>query len=149
MDYTPTTVDLFRAFGATLPSRDALACTVVEQQQALEKKSEVIASQQQRIALLEERVRLMQAQRFGRSSEQSDAQLALFDESPAPADEAPAKPDDKPKKRRTGRKGLSPELPRIPVYLRLSEDEKAGAVETFFVKVKAELDITPAKVQVL
>ena len=47
------------------------------------------------------------------------------------------------------RKGLSADLPRQPVHLYLSEEEKAGASETFFVKVKEELDITPAKVQVL
>jgi hypothetical protein len=33
--------------------------------------------------------------------------------------------------------------------LRLSDEQKQGAIDTFFVTVKEELDITPAKVQVL
>lgn len=151
MECGPRTGDYLGVVSQPLPTRDALLCTVVEQRQTIDKKSEVIVSQQTRIALLEEQVRLLQAKRFGRSSEQSDAQTELFDNDDAPEDEAarPPTPDKPPKKRSTGRKGLSEYLPREPVYLRLSEDEKAGAIDTFFVKVKEELDITPAKVQVL
>jgi transposase len=78
--------------------------------------------------------------------------LPLFDEDESPCEppgEATRPPESTRKKRRGGRKGLSADLPRQTIYLRLSEEEKAGAIETFFVKVKEELDITPAKVQVL
>jgi transposase len=150
MDYGPETAEILRTLGHQLPTRDALLCEVVEQRQIIAKKSEVISAQQKHIALLEERVRLLQAQRFGPSSEKSDGQLALFDEeaeAEAPPVAAP-EPARKEKKRR-GQKGLSPALPREAIYLRLSEEQKAGAMDTFFVKVKEELDITPAKVQVL
>lgn len=123
-----------------------------EQQQIIAQQSTIIAEQQKRIALLEEQIRLLRAKRFGPSSEQSSEQLSLFEDN-APPPEPPAgeipSEESSTKKRRGGRKGLSPDLPRQPIYLYLSDEEKAGAVETFFVKVKEELDIIPAKVQVL
>jgi uncharacterized coiled-coil protein SlyX len=136
--------------GPGFPTSEALRDTLVEQQQQLiEQQSRIIAEQQQRLALLEEQIRLLRAKRFGPSSEQSSGQLPLFDEDLPIVEPAPQPPPSPPKKRRGGRKGLSPDLPRQTIYLRLSDEEKAGAVETFFVKVKEELDITPAKVQVL
>ena len=148
MESSLPTPSWYARSGTSLPPAQALPETVLEQQQIIDQKSQIIAEQQKRIALLEEQIRLLRAKRFGPSSEQSTGQLPLFEEgepSPPPADLPPEPP---PKKRR-GRKGLSPELPRQPVYLYLSDKEKAGASETFFVKVKEELDITPAKVQVL
>ncbi|MFC1367646.1 MAG: IS66 family transposase [gamma proteobacterium symbiont of Phacoides pectinatus] len=47
------------------------------------------------------------------------------------------------------REGFSDKLPRIRVELPLSDEEKAGASNTFFTKVKEELDIIPAKAQVI
>jgi transposase len=55
---------------------------------------------------------------------------------------------NKPKKPRL-RKGFSDSLPRIQKYLRLSDEERQGAIETFFVKIKEELDIITAQVQVI
>lgn len=135
--------------GASLPPPPELSERVLEQQQIIDQKSQIIAEQQKRIALLEEQIRLLRSKRFGPSSEQSTEQVPLFEDAelPEPPSADPA-PEPPPKKRR-GRKGLSPDLPRQPVYLYLSDQEKAGASETFFVKVKEELDITPAKVQVL
>ena len=151
MEMSSHTSELLRILGRELPTRDALACAVVEQRQTIEKKSEVIAAQQQQIALLEERVRLLQAQRYGRSSEQSDEQLSLFDD-PMATDALPALDSEakgKKKKRGSGRQGFAADIPRQPVYLTLDESQKAGAIDTFFVKVKEELDITRATVQVL
>jgi uncharacterized coiled-coil protein SlyX len=120
-----------------LPTPDALRDPLIKQQQQLiEQQSRIIAEQQKRLALLEEQIRLLRAKRFGPSSEQSSAQLPLFDEDPPPPEPAPPPPPSPPKKRRGGRKGLSPDLPRQTIYLRLSDEQKAGALETFFVKVK-------------
>ncbi|WP_459874174.1 transposase, partial [Endothiovibrio diazotrophicus] len=47
------------------------------------------------------------------------------------------------------RAGFSEKLPRVRIELPLSEEEKAGASSTFFTKVKEELDIVPARAQVL
>ena len=157
MEFTPSTAELFRAFGAELPSRDALLTTVIEQQQTLTaqqqrlaQNDEVMASQRQHIALLEEKLRLMRAQRFGRSSEQSDAQQSLFADDTPPLPPPPESPPALRKKpcRRNG-KGFAASIPREAVYLRLSEEQKRGSRETFFVKVKEELDIEPAKVRVI
>ena len=137
--------------GGTLPTPDALMIEVLEQRQLIDKKTEVIDAQQKRIALLEARIRLLQTQKYGRSSEQSDDQLDLFEpQSPPPS--LPPVSDKAARgqgKKCQGRKGFSPDIPREPIYLHLSDAEKAGAVDTFFVKTKEELDITPAKVQVL
>lgn len=150
MEYTPSTTELFRAFGAELPSRDALLTTVIEQQQRLSHNDEVMTSQRQQIALLEEKLRLLRAQRFGRSSEQSDAQQALFaDDTPPPPSPTEPSPSPRKKPRRGNGKGFSASIPREEVYLRLSEEQKRGAHETFFVKIKEELDIEPAKVRVI
>ena len=55
--------------------------------------------------------------------------------------------DDKNKK--TGRKPFDKKIPRHQVFAYLSDEDKAGAINTFFVKVREELDIVPAKVQIL
>jgi transposase len=141
---------LLRTIARQLPSADAMLYALAEQRQALAQHEEVIAAQRQHIALLEAQLRLLRAQRFGRRSEQRDeTQLSLFesDEADTPIPAPPPKADAP--RRRGRRRGFAPELPREAVYLYLSEAEKAGAQETFFVKVKEELDITPAKVRVL
>ena len=96
--------------GPSLPTPEALRETLVEQQQLIARKSEIIAEQQKRIALLEEQIRLLRAKRFGPSSEQSSGQRALFDEDETPAQGpaiAPPETESTRKKRRGGRKGLS------------------------------------------
>ena len=47
-----------------------------------------------------------------------------------------------------GRQPLSPSLPRYQERVELTDEEKAGAIDTFFTKVREELDIIPAKVRV-
>jgi transposase len=136
--------------------------------QAVELKSEVIASLKQRIELLEEALRLSKIKRFAPSSEQS-GQMSLFDDAEVEAtvefetatDEAvdeieaieagvasetsePSQPKQKP-----GRKPFAANLPRVQIFITLSDEEKAGAITTFFTKVKEELDIIPAQVRVL
>jgi len=100
--------------------------------------------------------------RYGKSSEKNvlqedwlaDEAERFADGEPDPedgeiaADEA-AEPSDKPKPRKGRGKGFSKDLPRIKKYLELSEAERTNALETFFVKVKEELDIIPARVQVI
>jgi transposase len=55
---------------------------------------------------------------------------------------------DEPKGKK-GRKPLSDKLPRHQVFAYLTEEEKVDAIDTFFVKVREELDIIPAQVRVL
>ena len=139
---------------------DQLTCVV-------ESKSEVISTQKKHIAILEEALRLSKIKRFAPSSEQSQ-QASLFDE----AENEPSSDDNEASelepeagtndlletdklatsteaKKKPGRKPFSDKLPRKQVYLYLSDEEKQGAIDTFFTKVKEELDITPAKIRVL
>ncbi len=126
------------------------------------KKSEVIQNQQARIAVLEEQLRSNKIERFAASSESNPLQARLFNEveqeyDAAKADEnrdADSQSDndaasDTPKKPRPKRKGLNPTIPRVQQRLLLSDEQRAKAVDTFFEKVKEELDIVPAQVQVI
>ncbi len=73
----------------------------------------------------------------------NEAELAECD------DEQPEPETKKNNKTNKGRKPLSKTIPRHQVHIDLSDDEKEGAINTFYTKVKEELDIIPAKVRVL
>lgn len=123
---------------------------LLEKNQIIGKKSKVIQSQKARIAVLEELLQLQKQKQFGCSSEQQPNQLGMFDEAEALEAEAEQEADSKPKKKKpTGRKGLNPDIPRVQHCIELSAEEKDGAIDTYFVKVKEELDIIPAQVQVI
>lgn len=124
----------------------------------IDQKSEVIAQQKKRIAALEEYLRLERARRFGASSEKyAGQQEMLFNDVETEDDIAPAMQaleelkeiDETSSPKKRGRKGLSKTLPRHQVHYFLNDDEKAGAVDTFFTVVKEELDIEPAKARVV
>jgi len=159
----------------TFPSLDSTTL-LSEKEQAIEtltrvveSKSEVISAQKKRIDILEEALRLSKTKRFAPSSEQSQ-QTSLFDEAETEADpqddqteELELEQDDnleaatdessedkQPEtKRKSGRKPFSDKLPREQIYIHLTDEEKQGSIDTFFTKVKEELDIIPAKVRVL
>jgi transposase len=61
----------------------------------------------------------------------------------------PELPNTSEPKARTDRKPFAKNLPHTQVFAYLSDTKKEGAMNTFFVKVREELDIIPAKVQVL
>lgn len=149
---------------ALLPSGDALSGAFLElkkqldqQSELIDKKSDVIRIQQARIKVLEEQLRLNKVERFGASSEKDPAQRNFFNEVELLGDEADAADtkaastsDEKPpRKKPNKRKPLNPNIPRVQARALLSDEQREGAIETFFVKVKEELDITPAKVQVI
>lgn len=121
----------------------------------IKKKSEVIEAQKKRITMLEEYLRLERARGYGKSSEKSSAQNCLFNEAELAACESENTQEEavdsstQKKKGNGGRKPLSKNIPREQVRLELSEEEKEGAIDTFYSKVKEELDIIPAKVRVL
>jgi len=134
-------------------SLESLLASLGKKEQVIQQKSTVIAEQKKRIEILEEYLRLERNRRFTPSSEKNSPQEEMqFDEaeSLAEQEEQPAEESSKsPSKKQGGRKGLSPKLPRIQIHLTLSEEDKEGAVDTFFTVVKEELDIIPAQVRVL
>ena len=112
---------------------------------------QVISQQESRIKILEEALRLARHKRFAPSSEQS-GQAHLFDEAEQEVIDEPCEPKpEQPKKNKakTGRKPFSKNIPRTSVFIDLSDEEKVGAIELFYTKVREELDIIPAKVQIL
>ncbi|WP_275100507.1 IS66 family transposase [Sedimenticola hydrogenitrophicus] len=127
---------------------------LADQEHCIADRDHLIAEQEKQLRLMEEALRLAQIRRFGAKSEKLPFQGDLFDEAELEvslseleaqlADEEPAK-----KASRKKREGFSDKLPRIQVHLPLSEEEKAGASKTFFTKVKEELDIVPAKAQII
>ena len=138
---------------------------VDELTQTVELKSEVISTLKQRIQVLEEALRLSKIKRFAPSSEQSQ-QISLFDEAeleatvdfdlvgdePSPSDVVANEDETSTQgtgKKKPGRKPFSSNLPREQVFITLSDEEKAGAIDSFFTKVKEELDIIPAQIRIL
>ena len=75
----------------------------------------------------------------------------MFDEAEDISNEDGNQEEQAPKKKkgRGGRKGLSKSIPREQVKLDLTDEEKEGAIDTFYTVIKEELDIIPAKVRVL
>ena len=148
--------EIARDMEALLEAIHTKDCAIVEKDDIIQKKSRVIEEQKKRIAVLEEYLRLERARLYGRSSEKSSNQGEIFNETELvdcaaqPEEEESDQPEagSTTPKSRKGRKPFSPALPRFQERAELSEEEKAGAIDTFFVKVREELDIVPAKVQV-
>ncbi len=123
-------------------------------QKHLSDKDQQIQEQSARIRLLEEYLRLAKVQRFGASSEKLAFQSDLFDEAELEVAlselESQLPEEDRVRPRaKTRKRGFSKDLERIQIHLTLTDDEKAGAVSTFFTKVKEELEFIPAQVKVL
>ena len=105
---------------------------------------------------LNELLRLATLRKFAASSEKSAYQIDLFDEAELEGslddlnqqvdalEEAP-----KQKQKQSRKRGFAENLPRKQVHISLTDAEKQGAERTFFSKVKEELDIIPAQVQIL
>ncbi len=120
----------------------------------IEDKDRQLEHYEKLITLLEEQLHLSKLQRFASSSEKSRFQIDLFDEAEleqALSDLDKQIPEEyQPKKKsRKKREGFSADLPRVRIEISLTDEEKAGAINTFFSKIKEELDIVPAHAQVL
>ena len=120
----------------------------------LDNKDHIILEQGKRISLLEEYLRLAKVQKFGASSEKLAFQSDFFDEAEIEValseleEQLPEEDRVRPLKKKRKR-GFSDKLPRVQIRLTLSDKEKAGAIKTFFTKVKEELQFIPAQVNVL
>ena len=143
---------------ATLPEDTAALRDIIvflaDSHTALEEKS------QAKITSLEERIRLLQNELFGRKSEKhifperDPQQLYLFDEPELPE---PEKVDNITVpahiRKKTGRKPLPKDLPRIDVIHDIDESEKICAcgceLSRIGEEVTEKLDIIPAKIQVI
>ena len=116
-----------------------------------------------KIQHLEEQVRLLRNEIFGRKSEkrpapEDDRQWSLFDEAEGEASEGISQPIEPipvapHKRRKAGRKPLPDNLPRIEVIHDIAESQKQCACGAPLSRIGEEvcekLDIIPAKVQVI
>jgi len=145
---------------ALLAEKDRL---IVEREQAIAERDHALADSERRlkekdklVKLLEEELRLARQRRFGSSSEKLPFQGDFFDEAEleqalSDVEQQLAEASEPPRRKapRKKREGFSDKLPRVRIDIALSDEEKAGASRTFFAKVKEELDIVPAKTQVI
>jgi len=122
---------------------DSFQDILLEKDQVIQQKSDVIAQQKQRIKLLEEYLRLARQKQFGRSSEKNPGQGEIFNEAELatcsaeeeqPAEADPDLPEKKAPHKKPGRKGFSENIPREQIYIDLPDEEKVGAVDTFYSK---------------
>ena len=126
---------------------DALRALALQQQTELDAKSERIDAQAAQIRQLEEYVRLLRHQRFGRTSEKaSREQLGLFNEAEVAADAA--EKDDATDgvevaahtRSPRGRRPLPSFLPRVEIVHDLPEAEKVCAADgTALVRIGEEV----------
>ena len=144
----------------TLPEEVvALQALVRHYESELGERDAVIAKHEAMIEHLQEQVRLLLAQRFAPSSEKMpDGQLGLFNEAEANAGD---EPESTPgievgaHRRATAKRAPLPAfLPRIDIEHELGEHERvcphhSVALERFGEVVSEQLDIIPARVQVL
>lgn len=132
---------------------DALKLTI-------KRKDAVIRERDDYILKLEEIVRLRRLQKFASSSEKMSHQIHLFDEAELeadiaelidaiPEDRLPSDEVEQRRKRRSGTRSFCGKLVRERVELRLNDKEKEGATRTWLVKVKEELEYTPATLKVV
>jgi len=131
------------------------------QSQALliEQHNQQIRQRDTYIQLLEELLRLKKIQQFAAKSEKLAHQHQLFDEAELETainelrDQLPEEVEDADQAEQPSRKsrqrGFSSNLVRERIELLLSDEQKAGAVKTFFTKVKEELEFIPAQLKVL
>jgi transposase len=127
--------------------------TIEDHKHIIADHKHIIEEQQKLLRLMEEKLRLARQKRFGASSEKLPFQGDFFDEAElevALGDiEQQIQEQEKSKPKHKPRAGFSDKLQRVRVELPLSEEEKAGASQTFFAKVKEELDIIPAQARVI
>lgn len=124
----------------------------------LKSQSSALKQRDVYITLLEELLRLEKVRKFAASSEKLPHQSRLFDEAELEFDIEALReqlPDDLEEKaspraaRPQRQRGFSPNLQRERIELTLSDEEKAGALKTFFTKIKEELQYIPAQLKVL
>src|SRR5712672_1058112 len=127
-----------------------------------------LAARERRIRLLEEALRLLQADRYGASREKlhvAPGQSELFNEAETIAElnevlgvevnlKATPQREDKPSTgAKPGRKAIAAHLPRVPVVHDLPESERQCACGSTLIEIGSEvseqLDYVPPKIQVL
>ncbi|MEX2366180.1 MAG: IS66 family transposase [Pseudohongiellaceae bacterium] len=134
---------------------------ITDKDALLQSQAALLQQRDQYIQILEELLRYKRVQQFAASSEKSTHQHHLFDEAEletqieALCDELPDElketESDAPSRpaHQRRQRGFSDTLVRERIELTLSDEDKAGASNVFFSKVKEELHFIPAQLKVL
>ena len=132
-----------------------------ERDAVIKDRDETVREREHYIEILEELLRWKRAQKFAASSEKSAHQIHLFDEAEMETEidrlrdqlpdgvEGDANDDSIKPSRKRRQRGFSESLLRERIELTLTDEQKAGAIKTFFTKVKEELAFIPAQLKVL
>lgn len=146
-----------------------LQALLADRDQQLATQQDLIREYEKRVALLEEWIRLHRNGQYGRRSEKlsgcgDQPLLPFFDELPGAGEEpegedATSEPTGEAvdvaghRRRKSGRKPLPPELPRVDVLYDLPEEEKVCGCglrrPEIGREISEKLDLIPAKVQVI
>jgi transposase len=136
---------------------ESLKDLVLQQAAQVEQLTAQNQHYQSQLEALYEELRLMRHKRFGPSSEKDPGQTDLFNEAEAAVEESEVEvepaAESKPRKK-PGRKPLPATLPRVEVVHDLAETDKVCELDGTPLKaigdeVSEQLDIVPAKVQVI
>jgi len=131
------------------------------QQQRVDEQAQQLAGQAEQIRQLEEYVRLLKHQRFGRSSERHpEAQLGLFNEAEVDTDAAEKEDASETlipahtRRTRGGRRPLPAWIPRVEILHDLAEAEKVcpadgTTLERIGEESSEQLELIPAQLRVL
>lgn len=162
MSRTATSPTANTAQEVALPQGEALGDAYRSVCVELEEQKATVINQQALIAVLEEKLRARTIEKYAASSESNPGQPRLFNDVEQEADahaeeEQAGNADDSQnqsagagkKKKPNKRTGLNPDIDRVQQFITLTDEQRENAKDTFFVMVKEELDITPAKVQVI
>ena len=134
---------------------------IQERDAVIKNQDEIVKEREHYIEILEELLRWKRTQRFAASSEKSTHQIHLFDEAEMEAEidrlreqlpdgvEGDANDDSTKPSRNRRQRGFSESLLRERIELTLTDEQKVGAIKTFFTKVKEELEFIPAQLKVL
>jgi transposase len=140
---------------------DAQAVVIEDKQARVDEQAIVIEEKSDHIDALEELIRLLRHQRFGRTSEKASThQLGLFNEAEAHAHEVEGDEEDEidvpaHKRRKGGRRPIPDFLPRVEVLHDLTDAEKvcphdaSHTLQRIGEEVSEQVDLIPAVVQVL
>lgn len=133
---------------------------ITNQQNQISQQEIQITQHKKQITLLEEYIKAYQLRQFARKSEKiNHEQLSFFDEAVPPKNEEKILAQEEEIKvaaftrKKSGRKPLPAELPRVPRIYDLNDDEKichCGCELTYITDEKSEqLEIIPAKIYVI
>ena len=122
---------------------------ILQKEENILQKDKKIFQKDKKISHLEEIILYLRRKKFAPSSEKDSRQLSLFNEVEDIVEADPRKEEEEEitykRKKKTGRRGISDDLPRVDELFDLSEKEKIG-MKYIREEISEKLEITPMKI---